>query len=66
MIMNNAYSTRSRTWVSALAAVAVTTALVSSLVESFDPEQLIRIEEKSALAQIAVLDNRGEATGRDA
>lgn len=64
--MNNAYSTRSRTWVSALAAVAVTTALVSSLVESFDPEQLIRIEEKSALAQIAVLDNRGEATGRDA
>ncbi|HEX9708115.1 MAG TPA: hypothetical protein VGA24_10805 [Steroidobacteraceae bacterium] len=64
--MNNAYSTRSRTWVSALAAVAVTTALVSSLVESFDPEQLIRIEEKSAPAQIAVLDTRDKAIIREA
>lgn len=59
--MNKGYSSRSRAIVSGIAALAVTTALVSSLVESFDPAQLLRIEEKSASEQIAATDVRRRA-----
>lgn len=59
--MKNVISPRSRTVVSGLLAAAVTTVLVSSLVESFDPVQLLRLEEQTAPGQIAAVDARKEA-----
>ncbi len=47
-----------RSFVSALAAAAITTVLVSALVESFEPAQLLRFNEDSATAQIAAADAR--------
>ena len=56
--MNYGISSRSR-YIAAAAAFAVTAILASSLVESFDPAQLQRIEQKSAAEQaVAVLDWR--------
>lgn len=43
---------------SSLAAAAVTTVLVSSLVGAFQPEQLLRFSDPSAAAQIATIDAR--------
>jgi len=51
--MNTDFSPRTRTFVSGLAAAAVTTVLVSSLIESFDPVQLLRLEDGSAAEQVA-------------
>jgi hypothetical protein len=48
---------RSRPIAAALAATFVTTVLVSSLVESFEPAQLLRIESKARETAIA-LDRR--------
>ncbi len=56
--MNNGYSSRGRTIASGIAAVAVTTILLSTLVESFEPAQLQRLEEKSAPEQVAAVDKR--------
>ena len=51
--MNTEFTPRGRTVVSGLLAAAITTVLVSSLVESFDPVQLLRIDAETAPAQIA-------------
>ena len=59
--MYNAYRTRSRSFVAAIAAVAVTAALASSLVESFDPAQLIQLEKKSTPAQVVAASARSKA-----
>lgn len=56
--MNKGYSSRGRTIASGIAAAAVTALLLSSLVESFEPAQLQRLEEKSASEQIAATDVR--------
>ena len=56
--MNKGYSTRGRTIASGLAAAAVTAVLLSSLVESFHPADLQKLEEKSAPEQVAALDKR--------
>jgi len=53
---------RSHSIAAALAATFVTTVLVSSLVESFDPAQLLRIESASARETVIALDRR-PATG---
>ena len=50
--MNYGTSSRSR-YIAAAAAVAVTAMLVASLVESFDPAQLQRIEARQATEQAA-------------
>lgn len=47
-------------FVSGLAAAAVTTVLVSSLVTSFEPEQLLRFNDETAAAQIATVQARKE------
>lgn len=57
--MNTDLSPRARTFVSGLAAAAVTTVLVSSLVESFHPALLLRFDEGSASQQVAY-DRRKE------
>lgn len=57
--MNTDLTPRARTFVSGLAAAAVTTVLVSSLVESFQPELLLRFDEGSAPQQVAY-DRRRE------
>ncbi len=54
--MNKGYSSRGRAIASGIAAAAVTTILLSSLVESFHPAQLQQLEEKSAAEQVAVLE----------
>ena len=56
--MNIDLTPRTRTFVSGLAAAAVTTVLVSSLVEAFDPAQLLRFDQGSAPQQIATLEKR--------
>ena len=56
--MNKGYSSRGRAIASGIAAAAVTTVLLSTLVESFHPEQLQQLEEKSAPDQVAALDKR--------
>lgn len=56
--MNTGLHSRSRSFVSGLAAAAVTTVLVSSLVESFEPAQLLRFDEQAAATQIATADAR--------
>ncbi len=56
--MNKGYSTRGRTIASGIAAAAVTAVLLSSLVESFNPADLQKLEEKSAPEQVAALDKR--------
>lgn len=58
--MNIDLTPRTRTFVSGLAAAAVTTVLVSSLVEAFDPALLLRFDENSAPQQIASVDKRKE------
>lgn len=59
--MNTGLHSRSRSFVSGLAAAAVTTVLVSSLVESFEPAQLLRFDEQTAATQIATADARKDA-----
>ncbi len=59
--MNTNLHSRSRSFVAGLAALAITTAVVSSLVESFDPVQLQRIEQDSAIDRTAYLDTRKTA-----
>jgi hypothetical protein len=54
---------RSHSIAAALAATFVTTVLVSSLVDSFDPAQLLRIEEKAATENVIALERR-PATAR--
>ncbi len=56
--MYNPYRTRGRSFAAGIAALAVTAALASSLVESFDPAQLQRLEENSAAEQVAAFDVR--------
>lgn len=56
--MNTGLHSRSRSFASGLAAAAVTTVLVSSLVESFEPSQLLRFDEQAAATQIATTDAR--------
>lgn len=58
--MNIDLTPRARSFVSGLAAAAVTTVLVSSLVESFDPALLLRFDDGSAPQQIASADKRKE------
>ena len=53
---------RSHSIAAALAATFVTTVLVSSLVESFEPSQLLRIEGKASETVIAL--DRRPATDR--
>ena len=49
---------RSHSIAAALAATFVTTVLVSSLVESFEPAQLLRIDGRDASANVIALDRR--------
>lgn len=63
--MNTSYTSRSRRFASAIAAAAITTVLVSSLVESFDPMQLLRLQEDTGSTQIAAVDSRKEADKRE-
>lgn len=53
----NGYS-NSRFYVSGLAAAAITTVIVSALVESFDPVQLLRFDDGSATATYATAEAR--------
>ena len=53
---------RSHSIAAALAATFVTTVLVSSLVESFEPAQLLRLEGKASETVIAL--DRRSATDR--
>jgi hypothetical protein len=62
--MNKGYSTRGRTIASGVAAAAVTAILLSTLVESFHPAQLLQLEEKSAPEQVAAVDKRRRALDR--
>lgn len=55
--MNTKGYTNSR-FVSGLAAAAITTVIVSALVESFDPVQLLRLDDGSATAPIATAEAR--------
>ena len=56
--MNIDLTPRARTFVSGLAAAAITTVLVSSLVEAFDPAVLLQFDRNSAPQQIASLEKR--------
>jgi len=56
--MNTGLHSRNRSFASGLAAAAVTTVLVSSLVESFEPAQLLRFDEESGAAQVATVEAR--------
>jgi hypothetical protein len=49
---------RSHSIAAALAATFVTTLLVSSLVQSFEPARLLRIEGESAPEAVIALDRR--------
>ena len=62
--MNKGYSSRGRTIASGIAAAAVTAVLLSSLVESFNPADLQKLEEKSAPDQVAAVDKRLRALDR--
>ena len=62
--MNKGYSSRGRTIASGIAAAAVTAVLLSSLVESFNPADLQKLEEKSAPEQVAAVDKRRRALGQ--
>jgi hypothetical protein len=62
--MNKGYSTRGRTIASGVAAAAVTAILLSTLVESFNPADLQKLEEKSAPEQVAAVDKRIRALDR--
>lgn len=56
--MNTKLHSRNRSFAAGLAAAAVTTVLVSSLVGAFEPAQLLRINDEAAGAQIATVDAR--------
>jgi len=56
---------RSHSVTAALAAAVVTTVLVSSLVESFEPAQLIRFE-RDAAGDLIALDRRVPGDGTQA
>jgi len=60
--MNTGLHSRSRSFATGLAAAAVTTVLVSSLVESFEPAQLLRFDEETAATQIATVNVRKDIT----
>jgi hypothetical protein len=62
--MNKGYSSRGRTIASGIAAAAVTAVLLSSLVESFHPADLQKLEAKSAPDQVAAVDKRRRALDR--
>jgi len=49
---------RSHSVAAALAATIVTTVLVGSLVESFEPAQLLQFEQKATGDQIVALERR--------
>ena len=51
---------RSHSVAAALAATIVTTVLVASLVESFEPAQLFRLEERATGNPIITLDRRAD------
>jgi hypothetical protein len=56
---------RSHSVAAALAATIVTTVLVASLVESFEPAQLLRFEDGTAGNPIVALDRRAaDGTGQ--
>lgn len=56
---------RSHSIAAALAATFVTTVLVSSLVESFEPGQLLRIEGDTARETVIALDRRPATDATD-
>jgi hypothetical protein len=56
---------RSHSIAAALAATFVTTVLVSSLVESFEPAQLLRIEDQAARETVIALERRPAAAPAD-
>lgn len=62
--MDKGYSSRGRTIASAIAAAAVTAVLLSSLVESFHPADLQKLEERSAPEQVAAIDKRHRSLDR--
>jgi hypothetical protein len=64
--MNTRNTNRSHSFIAGVAALAITTVLMSALVESFDPVQLLRTEAASAPAPIAAVDARREASLRKA
>jgi hypothetical protein len=53
---SNSY--RSHSVAAALAATVVTTVLLATLVESFEPEQLLRFNEDAAASNTVALDRR--------
>ncbi len=61
--MNTGLHSRSRSFVSGLAAAAVTTVLVSSLVESFEPAQLLRFDDETE--SLRMPNGRCEFLGND-
>ncbi len=52
---------RSHSVAAALAATIVTTVLVASLVESFEPAQLLRFDDGAKANPIVALDRRADA-----
>ena len=54
----NAY--RSHSVAAALAATVVTTVLLATLVESFEPAQLLRFNEEAAAPSTVALDRRSD------
>ena len=53
---------RSHSVAAALAATIVTTVLVASVVESFEPAQLLRFDDGAQANLIVALDRRADAT----
>jgi hypothetical protein len=51
---------RSHSIAAAVAATIVTTVLVASLVESFEPAQLLRFEDRATANPIVALDRRAD------
>lgn len=56
---------RSHSFAAALAATFVTTVLVSSLVDSFEPAQLLRLDGKSARETVIALERRSATDAAD-
>ncbi len=52
---------RSHSTAAALAATIVTTVLVGSLVESFEPARLLQLERNSSADQVIALERRAPA-----
>lgn len=64
--MNTNGSMSGRNFVSGLAAAAITTVLASALVESFDPVQLQRIDDRAASPATTAEARRSDVQAEEA